>query len=91
MVASGFNSAAGKEIKYLGDKSYDSKYIKVFELCKHGKLKCLVRNYECKDNEQEYDLVSSELKLCKSVSDKAADEGLDKCSRSRKKESISKC
>ena len=36
-------------------------------------------------------LIALELKLCKSVCDKAADEGLNKCGRRRKKQRIAEC
>jgi len=47
-----------------------------------------VRNDHGKDYDQEYNVVTLELKLCKSVTDNTADQGLNNSGRTGKQESV---
>ena len=78
VVTEQLNSAALEQL-------YDTEQVKVTELHKHGELQGLVRNDHGQNNQQEQQVSALELKLCKSVTDQAADKGLHDCRQERKR------
>ena len=77
-------SAAVEELEY-------SENIEISEIHKQRELKRLVRYYEREDNREEYELVTLELELCKSVSNEAAYQRLNYSRTCGKKQRIRKC
>ena len=63
-------SAARQEVYY-------AKYVECLKACVDSVIKCLMRNYHRKYNEEEYKLVTAELVLSKTVSDKTANKRLE--------------